>query len=569
MSLTISISNFRGIRSALMNASPIALLVGANEQGKSSIIDGLRSLLAGDKQPYGLTKDQLPKLLLNRDGNGNSMVCLRADDRVQQIEYPSGDIETQGTPFRATGWATGAHRFMALSPRDRARVLSEYLRAKPTEHELVEALEADDAIKATEEQQKALWKLIQERGWEGAWEAKKLAGTEAKGAWKQITKDQWGSKVGASWRPKGWTPEHEATTDETLKTELAAAEKALEDAIGKVAINDDERKKLEGLERTIPKLQEAVDAREEEGKRAKSAKDAAERQLKQVPILPPENWPACPHCHKHVQVLAGKNPGEAVLRAAPPAMSAADRKKIADDADNAERLLREASDKYDEAANAWRTARADLDTAEGAKQRLGNSDTNAMTAEQLQELRDEVTRCKSILAVKERIRAALLAHMTVMEVTAIADLLSPDGLRQQKMLARLNAFNERLAELSGIASWSTVSLGATDLGLHLNGVPYALCSGSGKYRCDAILQIALALQDGSEIVLLDEADILDGASRNGLFTLITWSQLHAVVGMMLTSIKTAPDLADMGWGGTWWIKDAEARPLADVKAKAA
>src|SRR4051812_40462378 len=127
--LTASIGNFRGIAAALITASPIALLAGGNEQGKSSAVDALRYLLAGDKQPYGLTKDQLPTLLMHH-GATNGTVCLRAEGRLQQIEYPSGDVTTEGKPFRATAFATGGRRFSRLEERDRAQVLAEYLKAR-------------------------------------------------------------------------------------------------------------------------------------------------------------------------------------------------------------------------------------------------------------------------------------------------------------------------------------------------------------------------------------------------------------------------------------------------------
>ena len=81
--------------------------------------------------------------------------------------------------------------------------------------------------------------------------------------------------------------------------------------------------------------------------------------------------------------------------------------------------------------------------------------------------------------------------------------------------------------------------------------------------------IPFAMIDGSEVIVVDDADILDGKGRNGLFQLLGHSERYAVVGMMLIKLVQAPDLASAEMGKTYWVNGAVTQPLDEVKAKAA
>ncbi|MEI6283435.1 MAG: ATP-binding protein, partial [Alphaproteobacteria bacterium] len=95
-----AVSNFRGIHTALIEAAPIALLCGQNGQGKSSIIEALGALLDGNQKPYGLTKDGLERLVHRGEQTGT--VSITDDGRGMTVLWPSGDVSTEGAPFRAT-----------------------------------------------------------------------------------------------------------------------------------------------------------------------------------------------------------------------------------------------------------------------------------------------------------------------------------------------------------------------------------------------------------------------------------------------------------------------------------
>ena len=96
------------------------------------------------------------------------------------------------------------------------------------------------------------------------------------------------------------------------------------------------------------------------------------------------------------------------------------------------------------------------------------------------------------------------------------------------------------------------------------GLPYPLLSKSEQYRVRAVFQVAMAIIDGSDLVVLDEADILDGPTRSGLFKMLdaaTQEGLAALVCMTLSRRDQAPDLAAIGLGRSYWLEAGVAEPI--------
>jgi hypothetical protein len=139
-------------------------------------------------------------------------------------------------------------------------------------------------------------------------------------------------------------------------------------------------------------------------------------------------------------------------------------------------------------------------------------------------------------------------------------ILAPDGLRGRKLARVVEAFNASLRPLSETAVWADVTVDAA-MSLAYGGRPYALLSTSEQYRVRAVLQTAMARLDGSDMIVLDAADVLDGTTRSGLFAMIEESDLAALVCMTLTRREQVPDLAAAELGASYWIEDGIAQPL--------
>lgn len=550
--LNIDVKGFRGIKHAHIMCAPIALLCGPNYQGKSSTLEAVRAALDGDKQPYKLTKDELVNQLIH-DGDDEATIHLGlGEDRYIEMSWPSDDVATGGAPLRATKFATGSLAYTALESRERDKVLAEYLKTDPTREEFDEAVED---LKLGTDGAGAIWIDIKQQGWDGAWAKHKTEGTKLKGVWENLTRGSYGSKVGGTWRPKGWTPEHEALTGDELKADMDTAQQELEAGIGKVAINADERKKLEGLALQIPKLQEALKTRKADLERAEEAKTQAQKAVQKIPVLPKENWPVCPHCAEPIQVMAGE-----VLKKAPAPLSPAKRKEVMEQLEKAQDVLNKAVEAFNEANGKYQTVVKDMQAAKDSKERLETADENAQSIN-LDELRGEVARIKSIMDAKENITKVLQAHIHILNKVAIVNVLAPEGLRKTKLADKVGHFNAQLKELCDIAEWEAVTVDENG-SVWTGKYRYRMTAESERMRADIILQMAFATLDGSEIVLIDRADTLDGKGRNGLFALLQHVGLYAVVAMMLVRIKEAPDLGAAEIGNTFWIHGAQAMPLA-------
>jgi hypothetical protein len=147
-------------------------------------------------------------------------------------------------------------------------------------------------------------------------------------------------------------------------------------------------------------------------------------------------------------------------------------------------------------------------------------------------------------------------------------ILAPDGLRGRKLARVVEAFNASLKPLCEAADWADVTVDAA-MSLAYGGRPYALLSTSEQYRVGAVLQAAMARLDGSDMIVLDAADVLDGTTRSGLFAMIEESGLASLVCMTLTRREQVPDLAAAELGASYWIEDGIAQPLPQVADAAA
>jgi hypothetical protein len=148
-------------------------------------------------------------------------------------------------------------------------------------------------------------------------------------------------------------------------------------------------------------------------------------------------------------------------------------------------------------------------------------------------------------------------HEKILQNAKISAVLAGDGLRLTKLMAALAGFNAVLSEVCAAAGWDTVSI-RENMGVFYGAWPYALSSKSRKYRCRVALQLAIAKADGSPIVIIDEADILDDVGRNGLFGMLSgMSEKMFLVGMTMKP-EAVPNLSGIG-GVAYYIENGEAR----------
>ena len=177
--------------------------------------------------------------------------------------------------------------------------------------------------------------------------------------------------------------------------------------------------------------------------------------------------------------------------------------------------------------------------------------------------RDEVRLCEARIEAKRKKEGADRAHKAVQENQAYIDLLAPTGMRKRKLLRALDDFNAKMAEMCTTASYKLVTVDE-EMHIRYGERNYYLLSGSEQYRVRAIMQLAAAFSDNSHVVVLDGADILDSAGRNGLFALLGNLDITALVGMTMNKPEQAPDLGKFGVGQTLWVSAGTARPVQEL-----
>lgn len=156
------------------------------------------------------------------------------------------------------------------------------------------------------------------------------------------------------------------------------------------------------------------------------------------------------------------------------------------------------------------------------------------------------------VSIKQAIEHAQKLESQIAKNATIVAALEPAGVRQTVLMRALENFNAMLEQVCKAAHWGTVSVSDT-LQITYAGRAYGWqLSESEKFRARVALQLVMASIDGSALVVIDAADIMDSRGRNGLFTLIKDASRPVVVTMTMNKKTDVPDLSKIGVK-TFWI----------------
>lgn len=148
-------------------------------------------------------------------------------------------------------------------------------------------------------------------------------------------------------------------------------------------------------------------------------------------------------------------------------------------------------------------------------------------------------------------------HRDVLDWTAIADALAPDGIPGEMLAEALGPINERLAHSANEAQWKRVNIGR-DMSIYAAEEgeaprPYALLSESEKWRADAMIAEAISHVSGVRLLVLDRFDVLD---LQGRADLLCWLDALAdaeeidtaiIFGTLKALPAQLPDSAEAFW----------------------
>lgn len=576
------VTNFLGVQHAeIQMRAPVLLACGANAAGKSSLRDAVALALTADLGRVGLKKEA-PALI--RDG-ADLAVCEVKDadgDEWRVTINRSGKIH-DSQKGRDTdpvlAYVLDAQRFARLTQTERRAFLFGLMGVKMTQADIAARLQAKGCDDAKVQRVLPLLRS----GFDAACADAKTKATEAKGAWRTVTGETFGSEKVKAWRAT--VPAFDAAKLKELGTAIDHADVAIgqwQEQIGKLQGEEQRRQglraKLPGLQEQAakaPRIQTKLDIDEAELQAAEqwlqalqaAAAGASMPRVGLLHELAAAVAHALPAWPSQEQVGAGWQRLRDLLtryEAEHGPVPLGD-KTAADSSASAEARakLPEVSASRDMLARAVANDKRDLLAAQDAQaeaKRIADELNETFDAAALQDARAQVEhlrtqraaavaeadKLKSIKALADAAEAktkqAAQHAADVAAWDAIAQALSPDGIPADLLAEALGPVNARLAQSSADAAWPVVSIDRDMAITYGAGRPYALCSESERWRADAMLAEAIAHASGTRLLVLDRVDVLDLPGRSDLFA---WLDVLAETGeidsaLLFATLKQPP-----------------------------
>lgn len=579
----ITTENFQGARAVdLELRTPAILIAGLNGAGKSSIAEAVRLALLGTPERVGLKKEYGA---LVSDGAKLGAVTLDLDEGSVGVSLPKGaqsgeDLVPQSP---ALPFVLAPERFAAAKPDERRGLLFALTGTNVKANEIERRLLTRGCAAPLVTQIKPILRT----GFAGGAEFAKGQATEAKGAWKTATGEQWGSQKAEGWQAE--IPPFDQTALDKARTDLTALDSridataqslgALEQKATSYAAAREQLAARQTKAGQLPALRQKLEFdQEEHGKlaarvdalQAKAGTGPREGLVHDLARCLSQLWAS--EASKNVAFGIGLDIKEAL------AVYERQYGKVGATGDaEAAGALPKAIEARDLMARSVENDRRDIAAAEAAAALLQDGAApEAVHPADVEAARAKVTALRAERkAVDERVQQLLNAksaatsatertanaaqyHQDVMAWTAIGDALSPDGIPGEILAEALQPVNDKLADLADLAGWRVPAIGA-DMVITFAGRPYRLLSESERWRVDALLGAALAEISGLRCLILDRFDCLDLPGRGDALGLVdalaTDGRLDTI--LVLGTLKSLP-AAPTDAFTTFWIENGTA-----------
>lgn len=571
------VSNFLGAAAVEVSTpEPVQLFCGANGAGKSSLRDAVALALTADLGRVSLKKEAAALITDGADAAVCQVTDSDGDQYVVSINRAGKITNSRDRvdPDPVLPYVLDAQRLARLDATERRAFLFGLMGVKMDSGDIARRLEAKGCHIGKVQRILPLLRA----GFDPASKEAKAKATEAKGAWRVVTGETYGSEKAKTWRAT--VPPYDAKVVAKLTTELQHLDVAAEQwqqAIGKLQAEEQrraaQRAKLPALQEHAARIERISD------KLARDEQSLADWEADLIKTAAAAGaGPRVGLVHDLAEqmmaiVLHGDRVGWFDNREDKPlrdeAQSLVDRYEAehgkvgatAGDAKAAARLP-SVRNSRDLMASAVANGKRDLAAAQAAK-----AEADAITAE-LAEVFDtaELTEARSQAETLKTQRAAIVAKLDAQKSIkaqvdaaeaktkgaaqhaedvaawdAIGDALSPDGIPGEMLAEALAPMNARLATAADDADWPLVVIGP-DMAITADGREYRLLSESEQWRVDAMLAEAVSHLSGAQLLVLDRFDVLDLQGRQQL---LVWLDTLAETGEIATALifgtlKAAP-----------------------------
>ncbi|MGP5352490.1 AAA family ATPase [Pseudomonas helleri] len=524
---TVYVENFQGLRHANLTLSaPITMVCGLNGAGKSSLKEAI-GLALGESARISLKKDW-GKLVT--EGEKKAQIIVGHDGVASSITLPNGKADrTEVAGQEYLPYVLNPEAFAKLDDKARRSLLFALTKSSGKPAVVVEKLLARGADAAKVEKIKPL--LLS--GFNAAMEQAKTYTSESRGAWKSLTGEAYGSD-----KADGWMVTIEPLAEgvpEVTQEDLAQALADYNSAVDHISKGDQylgeqraQRKNsdnaatkkaaLEEVFSQLPRRKAKLDATNTDLQSWKEKIASAQVKLN---AHSGEASCDCPGCGVKLKVV-GKGIELFKGKTADLNKQAAAKLELQKATEAYNLMLRTQTNDQKAVAESEQAGR-DLEALAAS---TGEEVTDAMiqrTVDAIQvqrNLRDAAN--AKVEAMRERIdlianaeqkaRQASEYHADVKAWELVAKALAPDGIPGEILAGALEPINKSLAKLSTIAGWPVVSI-ATDMTITAAGRLYTLLSESERWRCDALIGLAIAIASGLRLIVLDRFDVLLPAVR--------------------------------------------------------
>jgi hypothetical protein len=571
----IEVANVLGLHRADIDiTTPILMVLGNNEAGKSSLRDAISMAILGDPVRVKLKKDY--GQLLHQDAKKGRVTLLQGADLLAEYKLPGGEHACEpivGADFLP--YVISPQLTASLPDKDLRTMLFQLTKCKASPDVTAKLLIARGADEKLVEEVKPMLRA----GFPSAAKDAAERATQAKGAFRALTGENWGSVQSEGWElvipdapdmpdvspaaidavieqhaavlvniEKGIAfiagleaKTEQANTFYTRRDELAEAFELL----GRAQIKlDTDKKTLEELERTLAQSQDKLKA----------------MQAGVVPV-------PCPCCGEELritgQTLAKFEGQKADTKATTDLALDVTKAKAAVD------MLKRTIENDLKAVTTAENAGADLKALEeaGCPEVKDGALTNAqakltecrLLADKLRAKVEAMKQRREMIDGAEATTAkAAQHHKEVMAWLLIADALKPDGIPADILSTALKPVNDSLAILSRLSGWKKVEI-SPDMQITADGRVYGLMSESAKWRIDTLLALAISQISELRFVTLDRFDVLDMVGRKQLIgMLMQLAEMGLVDQAIILGTLKAPLVGMPAEVGQVWITNGNA-----------
>jgi hypothetical protein len=541
MKLTnLFVSNFLGARAIdIALDAPVQLFAGINGAGKSSLRDAVALALTGDLSRISLKKEA--GSLIHSGADAATCEVQTADGQAHCVTITAAGklSEPKRVVDPVLQYVLAAQRFAQMDDKERRAFLFGLMKLKTDGKAVQTRLLARGCDAAKVERIAPMLRS----GFDAASKDAKAKATEAKGAWRAVTGETYGSEKGKTWRAA--VPAHDAAAAKKLATEIQHADVAIgswQQQVGKVAAEEIRRaelraklpaqqevasradrvqKKLEVDEAELTRLDDEItkaNAAAGIGPRVGLVHDlaAALHGVTESPhamgyVERPEEVRQALAAYEREHGTLGATTGDPDAAARLPALRKAQTTCISAVSNDRRDLEACATAKAEvERITAELAVAFDAGGAEEARKQVDLLKQQRAATQAKLDIQNSIK--AQAEAAEQKTKDATAHHADVAAWDAIGDALAPDGIPGEMLAEALGPVNQRLAQSAADTGWLAAAV-APEMAITGAGREYRLLSESEQYRVDAMLAEAIAHLSGARLLVLDRFDVLDPTGR--------------------------------------------------------